>query len=340
MRTGAALSCFLPLLAVTFPAAAQSVISTHSGVVYYFDGSVTLADRPLQQHLGTFPTIGAGVELRTAKGRAEVLLTPGVFLRVGENSSIRMLGNSLANTRVELLAGSAILDSGQPAAGTSVTLTFRDWQIHSAEAGSYRVDSDPPKLWVLKGNADVTTAGGQPVKVDEGMDLPFAKVLVPDQTESAPNDALSAWDQGRSDSIVADNAITQQIDADPATQSADVDGFSYFPMLGVPAVGLYSSPYPSVIPAQPGFYSMYLPGYTYQPLLLGLMGRGLLTSYPIMPLRLGTTIGIGHIGGIGGIGHPGGLGGGIGNASRPIMPRSVMPMRPMVRPMARPMIRR
>ncbi len=337
MRTGVALSVFLSAMAVTFPAAAQSVISTHSGVIYYFDGAVSVGDRPLQQHLGTFPTVSPGIELRTAKGRAEVLLTPGVFLRVGENSSIRMIANSLANTRVELLSGSAILDSGQPASGTSVTLIFGNWQIHSNEAGSYRVDSDPAELWVLKGEADVTTAGSDPVKVNEGMDLPFAKVLVPDRTESAPEDALSAWDQGRSDSIVADNAITQQIDADPAAQSADVDGFSYFPMLGVPAVGLYSSPYASAIPVQPGFYSMYLPGYTYQPLLLGLMGRGLLTSYPITPLRLG-TMGIGRIGGIhgiGGIGHPGGLGGGIGT-----VPRTVVPIRPMARPAIRPAIRR
>ena len=83
---------------------------------------------------------------------------------------------------------------------------------------------------------------------------------------------MSDWNNGRSDSIVADNSITEQIDADPATQTSDLEGgFSYFPFLGVPVMGMgsvYSSPYSSVYPAQPGFYSMYLPGYTYAPRII------------------------------------------------------------------------
>jgi hypothetical protein len=42
-------------------------------------------------------------------------------------------------------------------------------------------------------------------------------------------------------------------------------GFTQFPMLGLsPISPLYSSLYPY----QPGFFSMYLPGYTYRPMLL------------------------------------------------------------------------
>src|SRR5579883_3146435 len=247
MRTGSALFTFASILAGAIPASAQSVVSTHSGVVYYFDGAVFLGDQPLQARLGTFPSVPVGWELRTEKGKAEVLLTPGVFLRMGENSSIRMVANDLANTRVELLEGSAIIDAPQQASGTSVTLLFRNWEIRPGRSGSCRLDSNPPRLWVSRGEAEVSGADGQPVKVEQGMDLPLAKVLVPDQAAPQPLDDLSVWDQGRSDSIAADNAITQQIDQDPASHPADVDAFTYFPMLGVPAPGLYSSPYPSVM---------------------------------------------------------------------------------------------
>ena len=48
--------------------------------------------------------------LRTAEGRAEVLLPPGVFLRMGETASFRMISNRLIDTRIELLTGSAVVE--------------------------------------------------------------------------------------------------------------------------------------------------------------------------------------------------------------------------------------
>jgi hypothetical protein len=282
---------FLAGFTLTVCTIAQSVISTHSGVIYYFDGSVCLNDQPLESHLGKFPSVPEGGELRTAKGHAEVLLTPGVFLRMGDNSSIRMLSNDLANTRVELQAGSAIVDSGEASSHDAVTLVFRDWRVRSAQPGAYRIDSDPPHLWVLKGDAEVFAGTErQPVTVKQGMDLPFASKLAPEPTGAEPADGLSDWAKGRSDSIAADDAITQQIDSDPASQTAGIDGldgFTNFPILGVPPVGLYSTLYNSVVPSEPGFYSLYLPGYASPPLLLVIVGRSLGPRFPVAPISIG-----------------------------------------------------
>ena len=99
------------LVAVALPA--QSVISTHSGLIHYFEGTVYLGDQVLESHPGRFPTVPAGGELRTADGRAEVLLTPGVFLRMGERTSIRLVANDLTDTQVELEAGSVVVDAGR-----------------------------------------------------------------------------------------------------------------------------------------------------------------------------------------------------------------------------------
>src|SRR6516165_8297593 len=107
---------------LTLPAGGQSVISTRSGVVYFFEGTVYLGDQLLEFHPGKFSSVPQGAELRTGEGRAEVLLTPGVFVRMGERSTIRMIANELSDTRVELLAGSAVVDSAQPSPGTSVAL--------------------------------------------------------------------------------------------------------------------------------------------------------------------------------------------------------------------------
>src|ERR1700722_17913761 len=97
MRTLRAWAVFFGVFAAAVPAIAQSVISAHSGLIYYFDGFVYLDGQQLQPHLGKFPSVPQGTELRTGLGRAEVVLTPGVFLRVGDKSAIRMLSNDLAD---------------------------------------------------------------------------------------------------------------------------------------------------------------------------------------------------------------------------------------------------
>jgi hypothetical protein len=293
-----AFSTLAAVAGLALPANAQSVISTHSGVIHFFEGAVYLGDRPLESHLGKFPSVPQGAELRTAEGRAEVLLTPGVFLRMGDRTAIRMVANDLADTRVELQTGSAIVDSGEPNADTSVSLIYKNWRVHFLRKGVYRIDSDPPCLWVRQGEAEVFTgAGGQPISVEHGMNLPLAAVLVPEQRPNElSGDSLSDWADGRGESIAADDAITAQIDEDPASQTTGLDSFTYFPSLGMPSLGMDSSGlYSSYTPYQPGFNSIYLPGYTYPPIMLGLLGHGMGIYVPRLPWRTGISPGVGTI---------------------------------------------
>jgi hypothetical protein len=268
-RRASAFCAIAVVTALTLPADGQSVISTRSGIIHFFEGAVYLDDQPLESHPGRFASVPQGAELRTAEGRAEVLLTPGVFIRIGERSGIRMLANELSNTRVEFLAGSAIVESGQPGSGTSVTLIYRNWSVRFPEQGVYRIDSNPPRLWVLQGKAQVSAdANAGAVSVEQGMDMPFAPVLVPERSIDQPRDALSRWAKGRQQSISADNAIAANIQ-DPASMDAPnsgFDSFTNFPMLGLSPLGPgLSSIYNSPGLNQPGFSSLYLPGYTYLP---------------------------------------------------------------------------
>jgi hypothetical protein len=295
------LSTFAAFASVLLPVGAQSVISTHSGVIHFFEGAVYLGDQSLESHLGRFPTVPQGGELRTAEGRAEVLLTPGVFLRMGDHSAIRMVANELADTQVALEIGSVIVDSGEPNLNTSVTLIYKDWRIHFLQKGVYRIDSDPPRLSVRQGQAEVfSNVNKQPVSVEQGMSLAFAAVLVPEQAREQFNDALSEWSTGRSESITADNTITAQLDQDPSAGTLGAGGFTYYPFLGLPPLGL--SPlgsYSTYLPLQPGFSSIYLPGYTHRPLLFGIVGLGPIghrfPSYPLLLPRPGAAPGTGYI---------------------------------------------
>ncbi len=283
----------------------QAVISTRSGVVHFFEGTVSVAGQPLENRFGKFTFVPEGADLRTEQGRAEVLLTPGVILRVGEKSAIRMVATSLADTKVELLAGSAILESAEPADGTSVTVTYKSWSIHQAHAGVYRVNCDPPRMQVREGDVDVAAGGDAPVTIEKGMELPLEKLLVPEKSPFEPTDTFTDWADGRAQSISTDNAIAADIQ-DPATMTGTAypgdPSFTYFPLLGFPtpmssmssygSLGL--SPYTSL--TQVGFYSVYLPGYTYRPLLLRLprgvgLGRTLYPTAvsPYAPSRFGTA---------------------------------------------------
>jgi hypothetical protein len=279
LSTRACVVCTLAVVtALTFRSDGQSVISTHSGIVHFFEGTVYLGDQPLQSHPGKFSSIPKGAELRTAEGRAEVLLTPGVFVRIGERTTIRIVDNELSHTRVELLAGSAVVDSEEPGSGTSVTLIFRNWSVRSHEQGVYRIDSDPPRLWVLQGNAEISAdAHDGSLLIEQSMDVPLAPVLVPQRTMDQPHDALSTWAEGRQQSISADNTIAANIQ-DPATMDPSISGsdsFTYFPMLGLPPLGSSSSSaFNSLGTYQPGFNSLYLPGYAFLPLLIGLRSGG------------------------------------------------------------------
>jgi hypothetical protein len=298
-------------LLMTLPAFGQAVVSTHSGIVHYFEGTVTVAGQPLEARFGRFTTIPDGADLRTEQGRAEILLTPGAILRVNNKSAIRMVDTALASTKVELLAGSAIMESAEPAAGTSVTLVYKDWKITQAHAGVYRVDCDPAKVEVREGSVEVAAVSGDaPVTVEKGMDLPFEKILTPDPAPFQPSDAFTDWADGRAQSISADNAIAADIQ-DPANITGatfPTDGFTYFPLLGFPSpvsslgsygsLGLTPGLYGTSPLVQTGFYSIYLPGYTYRPLLLRLplgsggLGRSLFTPVrpPLgSPLRLPVT---------------------------------------------------
>jgi len=270
---------------LTPPADGQSVISTRSGIVHFFEGAVYLGDQPLESHPGKFLSVPEGAELRTAEGRAEVLLTPDVFVRIGERTTIRMVANKLSDTRVELLAGSAVVDSAEPSSGTSVTLIYRNWNVRFFEQGVYRIDSDPPRLWVLQGKAEVSANPNQgALLVGQGMYVPFAPVLVPERSIDEPRDALSTWAEGRQQSISADNAIAANIQ-DPASMSTSgLDSFTYFPMIGLPATGPgLSSTYSSLGSYQPGFNSIYLPGYTYLPWFVGLGLGGFRTPFRLPP---------------------------------------------------------
>ncbi|HZU28093.1 MAG TPA: hypothetical protein VFA04_21360 [Bryobacteraceae bacterium] len=264
--------------AAAISVSAQSVVSTHSGILYFFVGDVFLGDAQLEQKFGRFPDIEAGQELRTGVGRAEVLLTPGVFLRIDQNSSIRMLSTTFADTRVALVRGSAILEATEITPGTAVALAYQNWEIRVPQKGVLRIDTSPASVRPYQGDAVVSgKSGAAPVTVHEGETLPLADVLLAEPAKTPGNDDFKHWALLRSEAIATDNTVAAGIVDDPGQADSSglaAGGYTYFPGGSVPSVDI-GDPYGLSFwsPFQSTLTAVYLQQYFYSPVYLVWGGR-------------------------------------------------------------------
>ncbi len=279
----------LSMFGLLLVASGQSVRSTHSGLLYFFDGKVFIGEEQLQQRFGRFPEVGEGFVLRTELGRAEVLLTPGVSLRVDENSAFRMLSGSLSDTRIELLRGSAIVEVNHEAANPPDTVIYKTWQIRVQQDSIARIESEPAQLRVLSGTTTVSTDGGsEPVTVRRGEVLPLASVLVTEPAATPADDAFNVWAMNRSSVVSEDNAIGAGIMDDPDqidNSGVALGAFSYFPQTGIPSLGIsypyglsFSNLYPSWVNP---YLSVYPYGLLYRPVYQGFPVRTFLNLRPV-----------------------------------------------------------
>jgi hypothetical protein len=307
------------------PVSGQLVVSVHSGVVHFSEGSVFIDEHPLDQKLGTFASVKEGSTLRTEEGRAEVLLTPGVFLRIDENSSIRMISNAIKDTRVEFVGGSVIVDSLDASADSAAVITYKDCQIRFPQKGVYRMDSEPPVLQVYNGGAEVTH-DGKPSSVDTSHLFFFTLGLVTQKFGEGADDEFYQWSKDRSDFISADNRSAAQSAGDPGQMDSgqsvarDPDLYLGTPIygglgtpiyggLGTPGYGGLGSTFPldynlsySNVPFGMGVWNMYSIYFIYLPRYRHWPGRApwpVGTRYPgLSPNRTGISHGLG-------IGSPG-----------------------------------
>jgi hypothetical protein len=266
-------------------ALAQSVISAHSGVVHYIEGRVLLDGKPVISKFGQFPELKDDQELRTEEGRAEMLLTPGVFLRIGENSSVRMISNRLTDTRVELVSGAALVECADILKDNAITLVYKDWTVALEKKGLYRLDSDPARLRVFDGEA-LVSGNKQEASVRKQKELFFGPVLSADRFESKETDELYSWSSHRSESLSYANVSAAKSLLDSGS-SYGTGGWQYNPWYGmftfVPLGGVYYSPFGY------GFYSPGQVGYFYQPRY---WSGGTSTGYRSVPWNsAGSTLG-------------------------------------------------
>lgn len=174
---------------------AQPVVSAKAGLISYARGRVYLNDRPLQVSAARFTEVKQNAVVRTGQGRAEVLLGPCAAVRIGEESSFRMLDTRLTAPQVQLLSGSAVVDIANLAKGAAITLRLDPAAVAMARPGTYRFDFSPARLKVFDGRTAVERPAGR-IEVGAGRMLAW-DAAAPEKFEPRNGDALDLWSRRR-----------------------------------------------------------------------------------------------------------------------------------------------
>jgi hypothetical protein len=190
------------------PASAQMVVSAKSGVVNFTEGSVLMNGQAVESSITKYPELKESSVLSTEAGRAEVLLTPGTILRMGEGTGLKMISNRLIDTRVELQHGSAVVESVQTAKDNNVTVVVDKGAVGLAKAGIYRLDASPARLKVFHGEAMVEMNGNTiPVSAGRMLMLDGSTEAV-EKFSTEDTDALDHWSKTRGQLLAMANPST------------------------------------------------------------------------------------------------------------------------------------
>ncbi len=186
------------MVAGTATANAQNVVSAKAGLVHLVEGEVYLNDQELHPKITEFPDMKDNSVLRTAVGRAEVLLAPGIVLRMGENSSFKMLSNKLIDTRVEVLTGEAMIEVTELDKDSTLNVVLKGTSTQPRKPGIYRFDGDGT-VRVYEGQAALASSTGQNVTLKSGRMLVAGDGgLKAEQFDAGLGDPLYRWSKRRS----------------------------------------------------------------------------------------------------------------------------------------------
>lgn len=241
------------------------------GTINYVEGNVTLNGAPLNSTSIGVAELQPGQMLETQQGKAEMLLTPGVFIRLDDNSRLRMIAPDLTNTRVELVQGKAMLEATQILKDTQLNVVVAGSTTTVQKPGLYEFDANQPELRVYDGQASVL-ASDHRVKVKKGRETALAGVPHAQKFDRSRQDSLYAWSNVRSQTLAeaaASYARTYVAGGGygfPGWYGAGWYWNPWFDMYSfVPGYGIYYSPFG---------WPYYSPGFIgYAPLYFGVYGH-------------------------------------------------------------------
>ena len=230
----------------------QYVVSAKAGQINFLEGEVVYKRlRNDWDILSSGDNLLTGDSVKTGMtGRAEVLLSPGSYMRLSENAEFIFSNASLYSLKINLLKGSAIIESAVIEEPIIVVTPNAEYLI--VQKGLYRfqvVSDERSEVTVRKGKvkvADSTVKKGKKAVIEGGVPV-IAKY------DKRLDDEFDLWSKDRAKTLVAANKRLQRNSLNSLlSNNWFVSMWLYDPFLG----------YSTFLPGYRGFSSPYGWGYS------------------------------------------------------------------------------
>jgi hypothetical protein len=174
-------------------------VSARPGAVNYIEGNAFIDGRPVSEKTLGQTFLNANDTLSTDIGKAEIALTPGVWLRIGNNSEVRLVSPSLTDTQVQLDRGEAMVEVAQLVKDNRLQILDQGGTTTLEKTGLYKFTADnPPSAAVIEGKADVVY-GDHKIDLGKGRETVIAANLKSEKFNTKQEDDLYAWSNVRSE---------------------------------------------------------------------------------------------------------------------------------------------
>lgn len=204
-------------------------VSARPGAINYVEGEASINGKIIQgKAVSGKAFLNRNDTLTTENGKVEVLLTPGVFVRVGEDSQLRMVSPDLTSTQVELVNGSAIVEVDQLVKDNNIQVLDSGATVKLQKNGLYRFTAgNQPVVQTLDGKADVSV-NGKSVELGKNHQVALNGDVKRDKLQGDPQDTqLYAWSKVRDEYDAAASYASASNVATPAYGGPFGFGYGY-----------------------------------------------------------------------------------------------------------------
>ena len=175
------------------------------GMLNSFEGQVSINGAPVHPVNSRLRMLEVGSVLRTGQGMAELLLTPGSFLRLGERSQLTLEAMGTPDVRVRLNNGEALVEV--VALEVPIILELNGVTAVIRKPGLYGLDQNHALLTVYDGEAQFTKGANQAI-AHKGFSIGGRHLRK--FPLSAPVGSLFSWSKIRSEQLSDESAASAQ----------------------------------------------------------------------------------------------------------------------------------
>lgn len=146
------------------------------GTVNYVEGAAFVEGKQINSHDVGNVDVDAGQVLSTAQGKAEMLLTPGVFLRLDDNSAVKLISPDLTLTQVEVQHGKAAVEVDEVYKQNNIQVIEGGVTTRLLKPGYYEFNTASGTAMVYKGKAEVELAQDSHKDIKDHHEFAFSEL--------------------------------------------------------------------------------------------------------------------------------------------------------------------